>query len=76
MLIVCSLVLEPEWTEVRPNLKKDVCILTAASGNVQVYNGDIGCSNNFFACVELGRANSSRKEKHIITMCRLDRFAN
>ena len=26
--------------------------------------------------MELGRANSSRKEKRIITMCRLDRFAN
>ena len=38
--------------------------LMAASGNVQVDNIDIGCSDHFLAWIELGRiTNRSIKEK-------------
>ena len=57
-LVVCngrSLVLEPEWTRVRPTLKQMSIIdyvitdaqLMEASGNVQVNNINIGCSDHF-----------------------------
>ena len=87
-LVVCngrSLVVEPEWTRVRPTLKQMSIIdyvitdaqLMAASGKVQVDNTDIGCSDHFLVWMELGRiTNRSRKEKRVIKRWRLDRFAN
>ena len=87
-LVVCngrSLVVEPEWTRVRPTLKQMSIIdyvitdaqLMAASGNVQVENTDIGCSDHFLVWMELGRiANRSKKEKRVIRRWRLDRFTN
>ena len=80
-LVVCngrSLVVEPEWTRVRPTLKQMSIIdyvitdaqLMAASGMVQV---DIGCSNHFLVWMELGRiANRSRKEKRV---CKLGKIS-
>ena len=70
------LVVEPEWTRVRPTLIQMSTIdyvitdaqLMAASGNIQVDNTDIGCSDHFLVWMELRRiANRSRKEKHVIT---------
>ena len=63
-LVVCNgrnLVLEPEWTRVRPTIKQMSIIdyvltdaqLMAASGNVQVDNTDIGCSDQFLVWMEL-----------------------
>ena len=87
-LVVCngrSLVVEPEWTRARPTLKQMSIIdyvitdgqLMAASGNVQVDNTDIGCSDHFLVWMELGRiANRSKKEKRVIRRWRLDRFTN
>ena len=49
----------------------------AASGNVQIDNTDIGCSDHFLIWMELGRlTNRSRKEKRVIKRWRLDRFTN
>ena len=51
--------------------------LMAASGNVQVDNTDIGCSDHFIVWMELGRlTNRSRKEKRVIKRWRLDRLTN
>ena len=84
-LVVCngrSLVLEPEWTRVRPQMSIIYYVITdaqlmAASGTIQVDNTDSGCSDHFLVWMELGRiTNRSRKEKHIIKRWRLDRFAN
>ena len=49
----------------------------AASGNVQVDNNDIGCSDHFLVWMEFVRlTNRSRKEKRVIKRWRLDRFTN
>ena len=51
--------------------------LMASSGNVQVVNTDIECSDHFLVWMELGRiVNRSRKEKCVIRRWRLDRFTN
>ena len=61
-LVVCNgrkLVVEPEWTRVRPSLKQKSIIdyvitdaqLMAVSGNVHVDITDIGCSDHFLVWV-------------------------
>ena len=44
-----GLVVEPDWTGVRPTFDYVItdAQLMAASGNVQVHNTDIGCSDRF-----------------------------
>ena len=87
-LVVCNgrkLVVEPEWTRVRPSLKQKSIIdyviadaqLMAVSGDVHVDTTDIGCSDHFLVWVELGRAaKNSKKGKHVIRRWRLDRFGD
>ena len=87
-LVVCNgrkLVVEPEWTRVRPSLKQKSIIyyvitdaqLMAESGNVHVDTIDIGCSDHFLVWVELGRAaKNSKKGKRVIRRWRLDRFGD
>ena len=66
-LVVCNgrkLVVEPEWTRVRPSLKQKSIIdyiitdgdSRKASGDVHVDSLDIGCSDHFLVWMELGRA--------------------
>ena len=65
-LVVCNgrqLVLEPEWTRVRPSLgQKSVIdfivtdvLLMRESGEVNVDSTDIGVSDHFLVWLELGR---------------------
>ena len=87
-LVVCNgrkLVVEPEWTRVRPSLKQKSIIdyviadaqLMAVSGDVHVDTTDIGCSDHFLVLVELGRAAKNSKEgKCVIRRWRLDRFGD
>ena len=81
--VVCKgrkLVVEPEWTRVRPSLKQKSKIITdpplmAVSRNVHVDNTDIGCSDHFLAWMELGRtAKNFKKETREIRRWRLERF--
>ena len=82
--IVCNgrkLVVEPEWTRVRPGLKQKSIIddaqLVAVSGNVHVDITGTGCSDHFVVWVELGRtAKNSKKGKRVIRRWRLDRFGD
>ena len=72
-LVVCNgrqLVLEPEWTRVRPSLDQKSVIdfivmdvqLMRKSGEVNEDSTDIGVSDNFLVWFELGRvAKCSRK---------------
>ena len=66
-LVVCNgrkLVVEPEWTIVRPSLKQKSIIdyvitdaqLMAVSGDVHVDTTGIGCSDHFLVWVKIGRA--------------------
>ena len=87
-LVVCNgrkLVVEPEWTRVRPSLKQKSIIdyvitdtqLMTVSGDVHVDTTDIGCSDHFLVWVELGRAaKNSKKGKRVIRRWRLDRFGD
>ena len=86
-LVVCNgrqLVLEPEWTRVRPSLNQKSVIdfivanvqLMRESGEVNVDSTDIGVSDHFLVWLELGRvAKCCRKQKRTIRKWRLDRFA-
>ena len=82
-LVVCNgrkLVIEPEWTRVRPSLKQKLIIdydgdSWKASGDVHVDSSDIGCSDHFLVWMELGRACKLTKTcRRIIKKCCLDRF--
>ena len=68
-VVVCNgrkLVIEPEWTRVRPSLKQKsindyMYIISGgdskkASGDVHVNSFDIGCSDHLLVWMELGRA--------------------
>ena len=79
-----ELVLEPEWTRVRPSLDRKSVIdfivtdvqLMRESGEVNVDSTDIGVSDHFLVWLELGRvAKCCRKQKRTIRKWRLDRFA-
>ena len=86
-LVVCNgrqLVLEPEWTRVRPSLDQKLVIdfivtnvqLMRESGEVNVDSTDIGVSDHFLVWFELGRvAKCCKKQKRTIRKWRLDRFA-
>ena len=86
-LVICNgrqLVLEPEWTRVRPSLDQKSVIdfivtdvqLIRESGEVNVDSTDIGVSDHFLVWLELGRvAKCCRKQKRTIRKWRLDRFA-
>ena len=85
-LVICNgrqLVLEPEWTRVRPSLDQKSVIdfivtdvqLMRESGEVIVDSTDIGVSDHFLVWLELGRvAKCCRKQKRTIRKWRLDRF--
>ena len=80
-LVACNgrqLVLEPEWTRVRPSLdQKSVIdyILMAVSGNVIVDSTDIGCSDHFLVWMEIGRVTKrGKKVKRVLRRWRLERF--
>ena len=77
-----KLVLEPEWTRVRPSLDQKSVIdfivtdvqLMRESGEVNVDSTDIGVSDHFLVWLELGRvAKCCRKQKRTIRKWRLDR---
>ena len=84
--VVCNgrkFILEPEWTRVRPSLKQKSILdyiitdsqLMAVSGNVQVDNIDIECSDHFLVWMELGRTSKNfKKEKCVIRRWHLERF--
>ena len=86
-LVVCNgrqLVLEPEWTRVRPSLHQKSVIdfivtdvqLMRESGEVNVDSTDIGVSDHFLVWFELGGvAKCCKKQKRTIRKWRLDRFA-
>ena len=76
-LVACNgrkLVVEPEWTRVRPSLKQKSIIdyITTdgdsrkASGNVHVDSSDIGCSDHVLVWMELGRACKLTKSRRRI----------
>ena len=85
-LVVCNgrkLVVDPEWTRVRPSLKQrsiiDYIITDGdsrkASGDVHVDSSDIGCSDHFLVWMELGRAcKLTKSRRRIIKKWCLDRF--
>ena len=85
-LVVCNgrkLVVEPEWTRVRPSLKQNSIIdyiitdgdSRKASGDVLVDSSDIGCSDHFLVWMELGRAcKLTKSRRRIIKKWCLDRF--
>ena len=85
-LVACNgrkLVVEPEWTRVRPSLKQKSIIdyiitdgdSRKASGDVLVDSSDIGCSDHFLVWIELGRACKLTKgRRRIIKKWCLDRF--
>ena len=76
-LLSCNgrqLVLEPEWTRVRPSLEQKSVIdfivmdvqLMRESGEVNIASTDIGVSDHFLVWFELGRvAKCCRKQKRI-----------
>ena len=86
-LVICNgrqLVLEPEWTRVRPSFDQKSVIdfivtdvqLMRESGEVIVDSTDIGVSDHLLVWLELGRvAKCCRKQKRTIRKWRLDRFA-
>ena len=86
-LVVCNgrqLVLEPEWTRVRPSLDQRSVIdfivtdvqLMRESGEVNVDSTDIGVSDHFLVWFELDRvAKCCRKQKRTIREWRWDSFA-
>ena len=83
---VCNgrkLVIEPEWTRVRPSLKQESIIdyiitdedSRNASGDVHVDSSNIGCSNHFLVWMELGRAcKLTKSRRRIIKKWCLHRF--
>ena len=85
-LVACNgrkLVVEPEWTRVRPSLKQksiiDYIIIDGnsrkASGDVHVDSSDIGCSDHCLVWMELGRAYKlTKSRRRIIKKWCLDRF--
>ena len=85
-LIVCNgrkLVVEPEWTRVKPSLKQKSIIdyivtdeaLEKASEDVCVNASDIGCSDHFLVWMYLGRACKLTKScRRIIKQWHLCRF--
>ncbi len=85
-LVACNgrkLVVEPEWTRVRPSLKQKSIIdyiitdgdSRKASGDVHVDSSDIGCSDHFLVWMELGRAcKLTKSRRRIIKKWCLDRF--
>ena len=85
-LVVCNgrkLVIEPEWTRVRPSLKQKSIIhyiiidgdSRKASGDVLVDSSGIGCSDHFLVWMELGRAcKLTKSHRRIIKKWYLDRF--
>ena len=87
-LVICNgrqLVVEPEWTRVRPSLNQRSVIdyiitdtqLMKESGVVQVDSTDTGASDHFLVWLELGRTTKCiKKGKRVIRRWRLDRFVD
>ena len=85
-LVVCNsrkLVIEPEWTRVRPSLKQKSIIdyiitdgdSRKASWDVHVDSSDIGCSDHLLVWMELGTAcKLTKSHRRIIQKWCLDRF--
>ena len=74
---------EPEWTRIRPGLKKKSIIdyiitdmqMLKKSGKLCVDRTDIGIFDHFLLWLELGRLTKRHtKGKHAIKKWRLDRF--
>ena len=87
-LVICNgrqLVLEPEWTRVRPSLDQKSVIdyvitdsqLMKDSGVVQVDRTDIGASDHYLVFLELGRTTKQGKTlQRTIKSWWLDRLEN
>ena len=86
-LVICNgrqLVLEPEWTRLRPSLDHKSVIdfivtdvqLMRESGEVNIDSTDVGVSDHFLVWLELGRvAKCCKMQKRTIRKWHLDRFA-